>query len=83
MLCFTVILEVDTNLDQTLAMPDMPAGRDCIIDIVGVFVRVSTETNRVDRLRQTRRDRQTEVRLRPVNISSRLREQVAAEPVGC
>ena len=27
--------------DQTFAMPDMPTEKDCIIDIVGVFVHVS------------------------------------------
>ena len=67
-------------------MPAMPAGRDCsidianecahwgscIIDIMGVFVRVScptgdrhTETNRP---RQTHRDNQMETRLSPVNL---------------
>ena len=50
------------------------------IDIVRVLVRVSCETDRVTDRDQTRRDRQTETRLSPVNISSWLREHKLLVP---
>ena len=73
MVCFARFLKIDNVeivSDQTFAMPVMPAGGKCpidiadacapgggcIIDIVGVFVRVSSPTEtQTDRPRQTLR----------------------------
>ena len=49
---FCRLINIDMASDQAIAMPNMQPGRECIFDIMGVFVRVSCPTE-TDRPRQT------------------------------